>query len=83
MTSLIEIPIAQLASETLTALLEEFASRDGTDYGLREISLKEKVEQLGYSLRSGQMKLLYDSDSEHWDLLDQEQAQNLLAQQCQ
>lgn len=79
MADFVEVPPGQLRGETLRALLEEFASRDGTDYGARELSLEEKVAGLHRDLQSGALKLVYDSDSEHWDLVDREHAGALLA----
>ncbi len=79
MANLLDIPLARLAPETLAGLLEEFASRDGTDYGDRELSLAEKVLQLRRQLDSGDMRLLYDGDSETWDLVSRDAARALLA----
>ena len=79
MANLLDIPLARLAPETLAGLLEEFASRDGTDYGDRELSLAEKVMQLRRQLDSGDMRLLYDGDSETWDLVSRDAARALLA----
>ena len=41
-----EVPLEALEPATLRRLAEEFVTRDGTDYGLRERSLEEKVEGL-------------------------------------
>ena len=79
MASLLEIPPSRLTPEVLTALLEEFASRDGTDYGARELSLEEKTAQLRVGLDAAELALLYDGDSEQWDLVSREQAASLLA----
>lgn len=79
MANLLDIPLARLAPETLAGLLEEFASRDGTDYGDRELSLEDKVLQLRRQLDSGDMRLLYDGDSETWDLVSRDAARALLA----
>ncbi|MEQ8803815.1 YheU family protein [Haliea sp.] len=79
MANLLEIPPARLAPDALAGLLEEFASRDGTDYGDRELSLEEKVANLRRQLDSGDMRLLYDSDSESWDLVSRDAARALLA----
>jgi uncharacterized protein YheU (UPF0270 family) len=73
MAELLRIPPERLAPDTLVALLEEYASRDGTDYGLRELSLEEKVARLQSQLRSGELAIVYDASSEHWDLLDPQQ----------
>ncbi|MEH6517687.1 MAG: YheU family protein [Halioglobus sp.] len=78
MASLLEIPSSRLTPEVLDALLEEFASRDGTDYGEREHSLQEKVAQLRSQLMSTELALLYDGDSEEWDLVSRDQAASLL-----
>ncbi|WP_116365038.1 YheU family protein [Parahaliea mediterranea] len=79
MAQVLDIPVGRLQADTLQALLEEFASRDGTDYGLREASLEAKVAQLRRGLHSGALKLLFDAESEHWDLVDVEQAAQWLA----
>lgn len=80
MAQLLEIPPARLAADVLAALLEEFASRDGTDYGAREQPLEAKVDQLHSQLANGRLALLYDGDSETWDLLPRDIADGLLAE---
>ena len=57
-------------------MLEEYASRDGTDYGARELSLSEKVDNLRQMVSNGDIALVYDADCEEWDLLS---AQELAA----
>ena len=79
MANFLEIPVARLEPPVLDALLEEFASRDGTDYGEVETALERKVAQLRSQLERGEMTLLYDSDSEQWDLLARERAAEFLA----
>jgi uncharacterized protein YheU (UPF0270 family) len=78
MAQFVAVPPGRLQPGTLQALLEEFVSRDGTDYGWREQSLEAKVSQLRNSLDSGALTLLYDGDGEHWDLVETERAQCLL-----
>jgi hypothetical protein len=70
--------VERLGADLLVALLEEFASRDGTDYGEREVSLKEKVSELRVQLSTGELEILYDADSEEWDLVSSERAHSLL-----
>lgn len=72
--------MVRLGAEVLQALLEDFASRDGTDYGAREFTLEQKAEQLRRQLELSELALLYDADSEQWDLVDAERARCLLAQ---
>lgn len=69
MAQFVQVPVSRLAADTLQSLLEEYASRDGTDYGERECSLAEKVDQLKLQLGRDELVLVYDQDSEEWDLL--------------
>jgi uncharacterized protein YheU (UPF0270 family) len=78
MAEFVLVPTQRLQAEVLQALLEEYASRDGTDYGERERTLEEKVAQLLHQLRTEELQILYDVDSEQWDLLPRAQAEQLL-----
>lgn len=60
---MIEIPHGELKPDTLTALLEEFVTRDGTDYGAEEIALATKVAQVRRQLEQGEAVIVYDEDS--------------------
>ncbi len=62
----------------MAALLEEFASRDGTDYGEVETVMVRKLAQLRGRLDRGEMVLLYDSESEIWDLVSRDRADEFL-----
>ena len=79
MAEFVQVPVERLDSVTLTRLLEEFASRDGTDYGERETPLEQRVTQLRQRLLAGEALLVFDSESESWDLLPELQARALLA----
>lgn len=72
-TDPIEIPASQLSPETLRALVESFIMREGTDYGEREYSLEEKVEQVFLQLNKGKAKILFDLVSESPTLVLKEQ----------
>ncbi|GJM14378.1 MAG: UPF0270 protein [Pseudohongiella sp.] len=63
-----DIPYQQLETETLTAIIEEFISREGTDYGHHEISLEQKVEQVMTQLRRGDVVVTFDPESQSCDL---------------
>jgi uncharacterized protein len=78
MSGYIEVPTTRLDAAVLDALLEEFASRDGTDYGERELTLDEKVGNLRSQLASTELQLLFHTETEQWDLVSREQAMNLL-----
>ena len=50
-----EIPHNQVPEQTLLAIIEEFISREGTDYGHREYTLDEKVEKVKSQLLNGEI----------------------------
>ena len=57
----IEVPYATLQSETLRAVVEEFVTRDTTDYGERQRSLDEKVADVMRQLQRGEVCVVYDA----------------------
>jgi uncharacterized protein YheU (UPF0270 family) len=79
MPTYIEVPCNRLAPDVLQRLLEEVVTRDGTDYGIREQSTEEKTVALEAQITSGEVVLLFESDSETWDLLPKEEAATLTA----
>lgn len=80
MAAFVSVPVAAITPDTLDRLLEEFATRDGTDYGVRETVLEERVAQLRRRLENGEAQLIYDSDSEVWDILAADRARELIAE---
>ena len=71
------IPYQQLAAEVLDSMLQEFASRDGTDYGEVECSLAARVAQVKAMLQRGEIVICYDEASQSCDLLDVHEAKIL------
>jgi len=59
----IEIPYTALSAAALRGLVEEFVTRDGTDYGLRERTLDERVDDVMRQIERGDVKILFDPDS--------------------
>jgi Uncharacterized protein conserved in bacteria len=53
------IPWQQIDPDTLTNLIESFVLREGTDYGLQERSLTQKVEDVRRQLASGEVVLVW------------------------
>ena len=64
-----EIPHSQVPEQTLLAIIEEFISREGTDYGHKEYTLDEKVEKVKSQLLNGEIKLLFDSETSSCNLV--------------
>lgn len=59
-----QIPIEMLQPETLRNVIENFITREGTDYGAFEVSLETKIEQVMLQLKSGKAILVYDKVTE-------------------
>lgn len=63
------IPYEQLSSDALQGLIEEFITREGTDYGLEEVSLATKVEQVKQLLQRRDVVVVFDFATETASLL--------------
>jgi uncharacterized protein len=66
------IPHERLDTTVLQAILEDFATRDGTDYGEHPMTLEQKVALLRRQLLKRQIHVLYDPGSEQLSLLTTE-----------
>ncbi len=66
---MIIIPYDRLSPDALSGLVEEFATRDGTDYGETEVPLERKTAQIMRHLRSGRAVIVFDPDSETCNIL--------------
>jgi uncharacterized protein YheU (UPF0270 family) len=64
-----QIPWQQLSPETVTAILEEFATREGTDYGHEQYTLAQKVAMLRRQLERGDVAISFDSQTETCSLI--------------
>lgn len=58
---ILRIPPDQLSPETLMAIIEEYVTRDGTDYGEMEAPLNQKIKQAHKDLLSGKALILFDT----------------------
>ncbi len=63
------IPIESLNPETLKRVVEEFVTREGTDYGLSASDLHTKVEQVLHQLKKGEALLYFDEESESCQIM--------------
>lgn len=72
-----QIPVDRLDPETLTRVIEEFVSREGTDYGQANPDLLAKVEGIRRKLKSGEAVLCYDEVSESCHILSREAYRSL------
>ena len=66
------VPWASLSPQTLDALIHEFVTRDGTDYGHREVPTATKAAQVMAHLRAGRCVISYDERSNSVTIIPRE-----------
>jgi len=71
------IPWQSLDADTLQNLLEEFVSREGTDYGEQEQELTRKVEQVRRKLHTGEAVLLFTESTGQCNIIPRERLPEL------
>lgn len=54
-----KIPWQALSADALDGLIEEYVTRDGTDYGEQETSLERRKQQVMAALRDGRAVILF------------------------
>ena len=62
--SIHKIPIDRLSPEALRGVIEEFISREGTDYGDRKVSWDTMFRRVKEKLETGLAVLLFDDETE-------------------
>ncbi len=63
------VPWQQLAPETLRRLIEEYVTREGTEYGEAAVSLEEKCGDVMRQLRRGEALVTFDPVTESVDIV--------------
>ncbi|MFT7687870.1 MAG: hypothetical protein ACI9FB_003228 [Candidatus Azotimanducaceae bacterium] len=56
------IPWQSLSNDALRGVIEDFVSREGTDYGHSEYSLDQKVEQVKAQLQKNEATIVFDDE---------------------
>lgn len=65
----LEIPWQQLSTAALQGVIEEFITREGTDYGEREIELSAKVDKVVAQLKAGEVVIVFDNERDACQLV--------------
>lgn len=78
-----QIPHDQLSTDALQGLLEEFVTREGTDYGDVNYSLADKVEQVRQQLQAGDVVICFDSYMQSCTLMTRQQYRRWSEQQAE
>ena len=71
--SAVEIPRDRLEPATLRRLIEEYVSREGTDYGEHVYDLDQKIAHVMKQLESGGAVIVFDSETESCNIITKEQ----------
>ena len=58
------IPYEQINPTTLERLVEEFITREGTEYGSQDATLASKVEEVLTQIRQGVAVIVYDAETQ-------------------
>jgi uncharacterized protein len=58
------IPHGELSPEALRGVVESFVLREGTDYGVREFSLEQKLAHVMAQIERGEAQILFDPNTE-------------------
>jgi uncharacterized protein len=58
------IPVDKVSSQAIHGVIEEFISREGTDYGERNVPLEMKFRQVKNKLETGLAVLIFDDETE-------------------
>ena len=67
--SAIEIPTRAITPDALNGLIEEFVTRDGTDYGAEETSVGDKKTAIMAELGRGTAVIVFDTDTESCNIV--------------
>ena len=67
------IPHRQLSPEALQGLIEEFVTREGTEYGERDVAVETKVAQVWRQLDTGAAVIVFHEEDGSCTILPKEQ----------
>ena len=73
----VEIPADQLSVDAIEGIIEGFILREGTDYGVNEVSLERKKEQIHKQLSKKEIRIVFDPNTESVTLMTESQWQKL------
>lgn len=65
----VKIAHSQLSPQALNGVIEEFVTRDGTDYGEHEVPVGTKIAQILTQLKAGKAVIVFDPESETCNIL--------------
>ncbi len=76
----VEIPSDVLSEEAFQGIIDEFIQREGTDYGVVEVSHEAKVQRVHKQLTKGDVLIVFDPNTESVTLLTAKEFEKLKRQ---
>lgn len=73
MLRFVRIPIEALSQQALDGLIEEFVTREGTDYGTEEHTFDDKKSALGRQLDRGDAVIVFDPKTETTNIVTRDE----------
>jgi uncharacterized protein len=67
--SAVRIDYKELSDDALNGVIEDFVSRDGTDYGEKEVTLESKINQVMNQLKQKKAIIVFDHVTESCTIL--------------
>ena len=69
----VEIPSSELSTEALAGVVEEFITREGTDYGHTDHSLEQKMSAVYRQLDRGEVVIVFAPESQTCNIVTREE----------
>ncbi len=67
--SAVKIDYKELSDDALNGVIEEFVSRDGTDYGEKEVTHEAKINQVMNQLKQKKAIIVFDHETQSCTIL--------------
>lgn len=74
------IPWQALEKDTLAKLIEQFVLIEGTEYGMHDVALETKIEQVHQQLQQGDAVIVWSEEQETAMILSKQQVQQWMAE---
>ena len=66
---MIVIPPSELDPQILTALIEDFVTREGAVHGHSDVPMEQMIAAVRQQLQSGIAQIIYDEAEETWTIV--------------
>ncbi|MBN2398094.1 MAG: YheU family protein [Deltaproteobacteria bacterium] len=68
----VRVPYDRLSPEILEAVIEEFVTREGTDYGTTDVPFTRKIEQVRRQIETGRALIVFDESMQSCTILQKD-----------